>query len=349
MEVGKLKLRMELLDRSYDIVVKRDSLNYASQLGNLNRKVLIVTDKNVPSQYVRLLGEQCKEAHPFVVNGGEASKCVADWQAALSRMMELCFDRGDCVAALGGGVVGDLAGFVAASYMRGLDFYQFPTTTLSQIDSSIGGKVAINLGGAKNIVGAFHQPKLVVIDPNTLNTLSERHWVNGMAEALKTGLIGSSEVLALMEKEDVAKCYEEILCLCLQYKKNIVERDETEQGDRKLLNFGHTIGHGIEAALQNEPAEKALLHGECVALGMLPMIEGETLRKRVRAVMKKLHLPLSHTAKSDDILHYILSDKKRKGDAFTVVRVKKPGFGYLETIGYDTLCKMVEGIEYAAE
>ncbi len=337
----ELKLRVHLSDRSYNIIVKRGSLQQASAHGDFNRKVLILSDVNVPKEYIQCLQAQCKQAHLFFVRGGEASKSVQDWQAVLSHMLELGFDRGDCVAAVGGGVVGDLGGFVAASYMRGIDFFQFPTTTLSQIDSSIGGKVAINLAGAKNVVGAFHQPKLVVIDPDTLETLDKRHWANGMAEALKTGLIGSSEVLQLMEEEDIEKCYEEILCLCLRYKKMIVECDETEQGDRKLLNFGHTIGHGIEAALQQHSKEEVLLHGECVALGMLPMITDASLRARVKTVMKKLHLPLSHMANTQEILPYIFSDKKRKGDVFTVVRVQKPGLGYLDTVSYDIICKML--------
>ncbi len=339
--VSILKLRMELADRSYDIIMKRGCLSHVAQLGNLDRKVLILSDKGVPETYIRTLQQQCKQAYPVILQGGEASKSVAEWQGVLSKMLELGFDRGDCVAAVGGGVMGDLGGFVAASYMRGIDFFQFPTTTLSQIDSSIGGKVGINLGGAKNVVGAFHQPKLVVIDPATLKTLDARQWSNGMAEALKTGLIGSSEVLEIMEKDDISKRYEDILYLCLRYKKNIVECDETEQGDRKLLNFGHTIGHGIEAAVQNLPKEEVLLHGECVALGILPMLEDKGLRKRVLEVMKKLNLPLAHTADKEEILRFILSDKKRKGDTFTVVRVKTPGLGHLETIHYDTICKMV--------
>ncbi len=337
----QLKLRMELLDRSYDIILKSGALENAAQLGNLDRKVLILSDKGVPEQYIRTLQAQCKDAYPFIVNGGEASKSADTWQAVLSHMLSNGFDRGDCLAAVGGGVVGDLGGFVAASYMRGIDFFQFPTTTLSQIDSSIGGKVAINLGGAKNVVGAFHQPKLVVIDPDTLKTLDARQWSNGLAEALKTGLIGSSDVMDIMENDDIAARYEDILFYCLRYKKNIVERDETEQGDRKLLNFGHTIGHGIEAAMQNRPQNEVLLHGECVALGMLPMIESASLRTRVKDIMKKLQLPMAHTADTEEILHYVLSDKKRKGDTFTVVRVQKPGLGYLETIHYDELCKLV--------
>ncbi len=341
--VDRLKMRMELDDRSYDIVVKKGALHRAGQLGNLRRKVLVVSDKGVPQRYVKIIQNQCKEAYPVIVPGGEGSKSPETWRQLLSRMLELGFDRGDCVAAVGGGVVGDLAGFVAAAYMRGIPFFQFPTTTLSQIDSSIGGKVAINLDGAKNVLGAFHQPSLVIADPDTLSTLPPRQWANGMAEALKTGLIGSSEVFSIMEKEDIAENYERILYLCLRYKKSIVERDETEQGDRKLLNFGHTIGHGIEAALQGKKEDERLLHGECVALGMLPMLESRSLERRVKAVMRKLNLPRKHSAPPGEVLHYIMSDKKRHGDTFTVVRVKTPGQGYLETVPTEEIRLMVEG------
>lgn len=338
-----LKLRMELGERSYDIVLKKGALKRAGQLGNLQRKVLVVSDKGVPAKYVKSIQNQCREGHPFLVPGGEASKSVDCWRQLQERMLALGFDRGDCVAAVGGGVVGDLAGFAAASYMRGIDFFQFPTTTLSQIDSSIGGKVAINLEGAKNVVGAFHQPRLVVIDPDTLSTLPPRQWANGLAEALKTGLIGSSELFHLMEEEDIPQHYQEILYLCLRYKKSIVERDETEQGDRKLLNFGHTIGHGIEAALQGRAEKEVLLHGECVALGMLPMLESRALERRVKAVMRKLGLPRKHTASPDEVLHYIQSDKKRQGEAITVVRVNSPGQGHLESLPMAELSKMLEG------
>lgn len=337
-----MKLRMELGERSYDIIVKRGSLSKASQLANFNRKVMIISDNGVPEQYIKALHEQCAEAYTMVFEQGEATKSMDNWQKILTRMMELSFGRGDAVAAVGGGVVGDLAGFAAASYMRGVDYFQFPTTTLSQIDSSIGGKVAVNLGHTKNIVGAFHQPKLVVADPDTLKTLSPRHYSNGLAEALKTGLIGSSALLDLMEDEtSIDENIEQVLYYSLRYKKGVVERDEKEQGERKLLNFGHTIGHGIEAATAE--SSEPLLHGECVALGMLPMIETRMLQRRTISIMKKLNLPLSYKADPDTIMSYIKSDKKRHGGLITVVKVKTPGLGYLEDVPMQELELMVAG------
>ncbi len=344
-----LKLSMNLGSRGYDIIIKRGALARAGSLGNLARKVLVVTDDGVPAQYAKSLLAQCPDGHLFVVPQGEASKSTAHWQAIQQELLRLGFGRTDAVAAVGGGVVGDLAGFAAATYMRGIAFFQFPTTTLAQVDSSVGGKVAVDLDGVKNIVGAFHQPELVVVDPDTLATLPARHFANGMAEALKTALIGSGELFSILEnttfygadgKIDVASDeLERILYLSLRYKMGVVERDETEQGERKLLNFGHTIGHGIEAA----GGLGGLLHGECVALGMLPMIESKTLCRRTRAVMKKLGLPLSQPYSPDEILKYIRSDKKRDADRYTIVRVKQAGQGYLETVGFDEIALLARG------
>lgn len=337
-----MKLTMDLGVRSYDIILKRGALQRVGQVCNLQRKVLVVSDEGVPQKYIKTLVGQCEKGHAMVLPQGEDSKSPAAWQSILSRMLALGFGRHDAVAALGGGVVGDVAGFAAAAYMRGIQYYQLPTTTLSQVDSSIGGKVAINLDGTKNIVGAFHQPALVVIDPGTLQTLPKRHYANGLAEALKAGLIGNASLFELMERGDVEENIERILHYSLLYKKQIVEQDETEQGVRMLLNFGHTIGHGIEAVCGLREGSEGLLHGECVALGMLPMIESRTLRKRTLAVMKKLGLPTRYTCKAQDILRYMGNDKKRDGDSFTVVRVKTLGEGYLETMTYDELALLVK-------
>ncbi len=338
-EEEHMKLRMELGSRSYDIILKRGALAGAGHLANFNRKVLVLSDKGVPEQYVKTILQQCGEGHPFIVEQGEDSKSVETWQKILTHMLGLGFGRGDAVAAVGGGVMGDLGGFVAAAYMRGISFFQFPTTTLSQVDSSIGGKVAINLAGTKNTVGAFHQPELVVVDPDTLKTLPARHYSNGLAEAVKTALIGSSELFEIFENEDIDANIERILYLCLRYKKGVVERDETEQGERKLLNFGHTIGHGIEAA----GGLGGLLHGECVGLGMLPMIESRTLLRRTKAILRKLNLPLTYDYPADEVLSYITSDKKRHGSHYTVIKVKTPGMGYLEDVDFEELSMLVKG------
>ena len=282
-----MKLTMRLGVRSYDIIIKQGGLSRVGQLINLNRRVLVVSDTGVPEAYLKTVLAQCREGVPVVLPQGEGTKSLECFGQLLTVMLEHGFTRGDAVLALGGGVVGDLAGFAAASYMRGVTFINCPTTTLSQIDSSIGGKTAINLAGTKNTVGAFYQPSLVVADPDTLKSLPERHFINGLAEAVKAGLIADEGLFELFETEDAHEKIEEIVYRSLVMKKNVVERDEREAGLRATLNFGHTLGHAIESA--NHLG--GLYHGECVALGMLPMIEDASLRRRTRAVYKKLGLP----------------------------------------------------------
>lgn len=321
-----MKLTMRLGARSYDIILKRGALKNLSALINLNRKVFIVTDSGVPAQYAETVRAQCKEGLVYTVPQGEGSKSLAVYQKLLEAMLEAGFGRGDAVVAVGGGVVGDLAGFVAATYMRGVDFVNCPTTTLSQIDSSIGGKVAVDLGRTKNIVGAFWQPKLVVVDPDTLATLPRRHFVNGLAESVKMSLTCDAELFQMFETCDVDAELETIIRRSLLIKKSVVERDETEQGLRAILNFGHTLGHGIEAVKGIGGRRKTgLYHGECVALGMLPMIEDNALLKRTRAIYRTLGLPTRAGANREKVLAYMQHDKKASGDHITVI--KCPGLG----------------------
>ena len=290
------KLTMNLGERSYDIILKNGALENLYQFARLDRKVAVVTDSGVPAEYAQRVADQCRESTIITVPQGEASKSFKILETVLRQMLEFNMGRGDLVVAVGGGVVGDLAGFAAATYMRGIDFINCPTTTLSMIDSSIGGKTAVDLGDTKNIVGAFWQPKLVIVDPATLSTLPRRHYINGLAEAVKAGLLADPELFAIFEKGDIDTQISEIIYRSLRFKKNVVEQDETERGMRKALNFGHTIGHGIEAVKGIKGRRTVgLFHGECVALGMLPMIESKALQKRVRAVYRRLGLPTRTT------------------------------------------------------
>ena len=238
------QLRMELGENSYDIFLENGLLDRASSLLRLDRKVLIVTDDGVPDEYAKRLAAQCTVPVIVRLPQGEGTKSLEMFRLLLERMLKEGFTRTDCVAAIGGGVIGDLAGFAAASYMRGIDFYNIPTTALSQIDSSIGGKVTVNLAGVKNIVGAFYQPRRVLIDPQLLSTLPARQLSSGLAEAIKAGVVADEALLELFEQTDARNRMEEVLMRSLRFKKKIVEQDERETGLRKLLNFGHTIGHG---------------------------------------------------------------------------------------------------------
>ena len=306
-------IRMELGDSSYDIVLERGCLKKAGELLNLDRKVFILTDDGVPAQYAETVAGQCREPHIHTVAQGEGSKSFAVLEELLTQMLELGFTRGDCVCSVGGGVVGDLGGFTAACYMRGIDFYNIPTTILSQVDSSIGGKTAVNLGGVKNIVGAFWQPRKVLIDPDTLDTLSDRQKSSGLAEAVKAGLIADPVLFAMFEDYAAGGApldLEKVIAASLMVKKNVVEQDERESGVRKILNFGHTIGHGIESVT-------GLLHGECVAMGMIPMCS-PAVRSRLIPVLGALRLPARVHADPAEVYKAVLHDKKM-GDGFVSI------------------------------
>ena len=196
-----MKIHMNLGADSYDTLVERGILAEAGQHLNLDRRVLVVTDTGVPAEYAQTLAAQCREAYICTVEEGEGSKSLEGFAKLQQMMLDHGFSRKDCVAAVGGGVVGDLSGFAASAYMRGIDFYNIPTTLLSQIDSSIGGKTAINFGGVKNIVGAFWQPKKVLIDPDLLKSLPPRQISNGLAEAVKMSLTSDKELFELFETE----------------------------------------------------------------------------------------------------------------------------------------------------
>ena len=322
-----MKLTMKLNRSGYDIILKRGCLSNLHQFTNVqNRKVFVLTDSGVPAQYAQTVADQCPDSTVYTVPQGEGSKSLKVYGQVLQAMLEFGMTRKDLLVAVGGGVVGDLGGFCAATFMRGIEFAQCPTTTLSQVDSSIGGKTAVDLGETKNIVGAFWQPCVVLIDPDTLDTLPRRQYVNGLAEALKAGIIADPELFALFEKGDVEDNIEEIIYRSLQVKKRVVEQDERENGMRACLNFGHTIGHGIEAVKGIRGRRtNGLYHGECVALGMLPMIEDKQLVKRTRAVMRTLGLPVRTGVDKHKVLGYMQHDKKSRGDSITVIRV--PGLG----------------------
>ena len=313
-------IRMNLGEDSYDIVVERGILAGAEKYLNLNRRVLIVTDSGVPAEYAETVLGQCKNGIICTVAQGEASKSIDVFGRLLQTMLDNGFSRKDCVVAVGGGVVGDLSGFAASAYMRGIDFYNIPTTLLSQIDSSIGGKTAINFGGVKNIVGAFYQPKKVLIDAELLKTLPKRQISNGLAEAIKMALTSDRELFDIFESKDIEGNLDEIIIRSLNIKKNVVEQDEKESGLRKILNFGHTIGHGIESS----EGMSELYHGECVALGMIPMCS-EDIRPRLINVLKKCELYRKLEYDWEKIAEAAFHDKKADGDTVSVTIVNEVG------------------------
>ena len=308
---------------SYDIILERGALDRVGTHINLDRKTLIVTDTGVPSEYVQSVFSQCKSAECVIVTipQGEASKSIESYKELLLTLVENSFTRTDCIVAIGGGVVGDLAGFVASTYMRGIDFYNIPTTLLSQLDSSIGGKVAIDFAGVKNIVGAFYQPKKVIIDPDVLKTLDKRQLSAGLAEAIKMAMCFDAELLELIEKtENIDSDIEKIIEKSLKIKADVVEKDPKEKNLRRSLNFGHTIGHAIESSA----SLGTWLHGEGVALGMLPMCDAR-LRERLVGVLKKYSLPTEVEVDANALVELVARDKKASGNTVTIIYCKELG------------------------
>lgn len=315
-----MTLHVGLASNSYDIILERGALALAGKHLRLDRKVLVVTDSGVPAEYAEKVASACKEAHIVTIPEGEASKSLAMFETLLREMLTHDFTRTDCVLAVGGGVVGDLSGFAASSYMRGIDFYNIPTTLLSQVDSSVGGKVAVDLDGVKNIVGAFYQPKKVIIDPELLSTLPERQLCAGLAESLKMGLTSDAKLYALFRDGRAKDELDEVIRRSLEVKIAVVEKDEKENGLRRVLNFGHTLGHGIES----HEGLSGLLHGECVALGMIPMCS-DKLRPELVKTLELTGLPTKISADIDEITALASHDKKCDGDSISVVYVDVPG------------------------
>lgn len=331
------KLHLDLGERGYDINIGRGLINRADEFFELNRRVLIVTDSGVPKEYAEAVKKSCKEARILTVKEGEGSKSPEGFTLVCQAMLDFDMTRSDCVVAVGGGVVGDLAGFAAASFMRGVDFYNIPTTLLSQVDSSIGGKTAINLGGVKNIVGAFYQPKGVIIDPSVLKTLPKRQISNGLAEAIKMSLTSDADLFELIENsENIEDILEQIIIGSLKIKKAVVEADEREAGLRRILNFGHTLGHGVEAAEEM----RGLYHGECVAIGMLA-VSSEKVKARLIPVLRKAGLPCSYDGDIEEALSFISHDKKCDGSRVSVVFVDEVGEFRIEKMDVSDFCDLV--------
>lgn len=312
-------------DGGYDIIMERGALARVGELigeSGAGKLSLIVTDDGVPAQYAETVAAACRangRAEILTLPQGEEHKNMESLTMILEKLVELRATRRDRVIAVGGGVVGDMTGLAAALYMRGIEWINIPTTVLSQVDSSVGGKTAIDFAGVKNAVGAFYPPAMVIIDHDTLATLPKRHVVNGLSEALKMSLTSDAKLFELFEKEDPFTHLDEICERAIRIKKAVVEEDERESGLRRVLNFGHTIGHGIELACGG-----TLLHGECVAIGMTALCS-DRLRERLVPVLDKLGLPHETACDPDEVLALCAHDKKSEGSAVMAVLCREPG------------------------
>lgn len=334
-----MKTRVNLGEDSYDIIIERGSINKFSDLTDVKGKVLIVTDSGVPKEYSECLASQFKESYIYTIPEGEKSKNLTEFSKIQSFLLSKGFTRKDSVVACGGGVVGDLAGFASACFMRGIDFYNFPTTVLSQVDSSIGGKTAVDLDGIKNIVGAFYQPKAVIIDPDVLKSLPDRQISNGLAEAVKMSLTSDGELFELFETQNIFENIDEILFKAIEIKRKVVEQDVKEAGLRMILNFGHTIGHGIES----EEGLHGLYHGECVALGMIPMCS-ENVRKRLIPVLQKLNLPTEIKINTEKVISAVAHDKKMRDSTVNAVLVNEIGSYEIQKMAVSEIEKKLSSV-----
>ena len=332
-----MKLTVKTSMGDYNIVIERRSINSLSEYCNTDKKALIVTDSGVPFEYAKAVSEQFKNNIIKVIPQGEKSKSFETYKELLEVLNENAFTRADCIVAVGGGVVGDLSGFTAATYMRGVDFYNIPTTLLSQVDSSIGGKTAIDFGGYKNTVGAFYQPKAVIIDPDVLKTLSKRQFNNGLAESIKMAATSDKALFEMFENNNAEDIIDTVIERSLKIKKAVVEEDEKELGLRKVLNFGHTAGHAIETAA----GLSDYLHGECVSMGMLAF-SSHSVREKLINVLTKYNLPVKFDFPADEILSALRHDKKAKGDGVNVVFVNEIGSFEFKYLTFNELEKTVK-------
>jgi len=342
-----------LAERTYDIAIGRGlvaSLGARIKALRPGAKAAIVTDATVAKHHLAAAEAALKsagiESTAVTVAPGEGSKNFTTFEKVSEAIIAARIERGDLVVALGGGVIGDLAGYAAASVRRGLDFVQVPTTLLSQVDSSVGGKTGINSSHGKNLVGAFHQPILVVADTALLDTLPEREFRSGYAEVAKFGLLGDAAFFTWLEanwKEIFSggPAREQAIAVCCRGKAGIVSRDERETGERALLNLGHTFGHALEASAGYS---QRLLHGEAVALGCALAFEfsaskgliGADVAKRVTAHLAAVGLPTQLAQVQggvpgvDTLMDLIAQDKKVKRGKLTFILVRGIGQAFIE-------------------
>ena len=351
----------------YDIVFEQSFDKLPQELEALectNKRICIITDSNVEKLYAdtvrNLLENICSKVVIFSFPAGEPQKTLDTVKAAYTFLIEEGFDRKDMLLALGGGVVGDLTGYTAATYLRGIDFIQVPTTLLSQVDSSIGGKTGVDFDQYKNMVGAFHMPKLVYMNISTLNSLDDRQYYSGMAEVLKHGLIRDgifyewliSNMYEISERDTDTLL--EMLYRSCNIKKLVVEKDPTEQGERALLNFGHTIGHAIEKAKNFE-----LYHGECVALGCVAAAyiswKHELLTMDEYYEIRDMFVPFALPSSVDninpeEIVKLTKSDKKMEADKIKFILLKKVGKAVIDkSVTDEDLLAAVKEIYFSEE
>lgn len=335
-----MELKVDLKDRSYSIIIEKGLINRVSEEIRKvykGKKIFIITDDNVNKYYGGKISEELKvsdfEVKLLSLKPGEETKNFNTLPIVYNELLDFNLTRSDLIIALGGGVIGDLAGFVASTYLRGVDFVQIPTSLLAQVDSSVGGKVAVDLDRGKNLVGSFYHPKCVLIDPEVLNTLEDRFFIDGMAEVIKYGCIKDKEFFDYLEKmennKQLINNMEVVIHKCCDIKRQVVENDEKDKGERMLLNFGHTLGHAIEQHYNYTKYS----HGEGVAIGMYvisKISEEKGLTKkgtsqRIKDILVKYNLPYELDVNIEETLEAINLDKKKLGNDLNIIILKEIG------------------------
>ena len=339
----------------YDIMIERGILDNCGEiikkLSNAE-KITIVTDTNVAPLYkwrvLNSLSQQGYQTTAHVFQAGEQSKNLNTIADIYDTLADFKMTRKDLIVALGGGVTGDMAGFAAAVYLRGIKYIQIPTTLLSQVDSSVGGKTAVDLPQGKNLCGAFHQPALVIIDPDVLSTLPSHYFSDGMGEVIKYGCIKSESLFDAVQNRDAHEYIEDVIYECVDIKRGVVERDEKEAGERALLNFGHTAGHAIEK-LHNF---MGISHGEAVGIGMVMISKaGESAgitepgtAEKITAVLKKYNLKTEDENSLSDIISAMAFDKKSTDSGINFIMLSKIGSSFIKPVATADIKKLF-GVE----
>lgn len=332
-----MEIKVKTSTSEYPIYIERGCLANIAKYVDVDRKTLIITESNIPISLVDKIKNQLSNVYTICLDQGEGSKSLEVYSKCIDTLLNNNFNRNDMIIALGGGVIGDLSGYVASTYLRGIDFLNIPTSTLAQIDSSIGGKVAINHQGIKNCIGSFYPPLKVLIDFDVLASLDKRNVNNGLIEALKAGLIGDAKIYEYFKNNDIDNNIEDIIVRSLLVKKKLVEEDEFERGNRKLLNLGHTLGHAIESSGNLT----TYLHGEAVGLGLIAMIDNAILKEEIRLILKRLEIPDLNINK-EEIKSYLKNDKKSNSKGITTIRVKDIGQCYLKEETNDRCLELLE-------
>ena len=321
--------------KQYDVLIGPDLLpnihEYIAKLRNTG-KAAIISDSNVWPYYGNVVTDGLKKAGlecvSFVFPAGESSKTMATYLDILNFLADAQITRSDLVIALGGGVVGDIAGFAAATFLRGVDYIQIPTSLLAMVDSSVGGKTAIDLPAGKNLVGAFKQPLLVLCDTTTLSTLPQNQFIDGCAEVIKYAMLYDASLFEQLQQSGLEFDREDVIAKCIRFKRDVVERDEFDKGERQKLNFGHTLGHGVEAA-----SNFSITHGRAVAIGMTMITKASVSYGltscdtfvRLVALLEKFSLPTSAEFDDEILFEHALSDKKRSGGVVNLIVPTKIG------------------------